>query len=398
MTRLKFIALAAIGLLASTSATAQTTRGYGTIIRMPIVASTASNATTLFVHNPQGTDTLIQFTYYGASGTALPGARSCGARTVPAGQTVQYNINTICSLGGGSNFGQMELHELEAENKPFAAYTRVQQPSGDGFSIEGFPVGAFSNPSGTSYVTGLRRQAAAPGYASNCFVGALGEAVTVNISLQAGDGTSIGSPANYVVPANDIVRLLDVFATLGAPAGDYSNVRASFFENGLSEEPAFVAFCTTENKVTFDSDFRIAKDASPADDRSRFIAASTTSGMGAALTLTGFSEQNVFGLYLQHPDWVQCTATGAQAAGIELRLKDPSGIVLVGGDGISSFGETYLGEKNARNSGVNGLWTLEVEASGLNAISPPVTYGVTCRSGNGSNRPLLIGTKAFQEF
>lgn len=396
MVRLILVALAAIGLIASTAVTAQTTRGYGTIIRIPVVASTASNSSTLFVHNPQSTATLIQFTYYGATGTALPGARDCGALTVGAGQTVQYSVQTICGLGGGGSFfGQMQLTELDPATKPFAAYTRVQQPSGDGFSIEGFPIGAFSNTLGFSTVTGLRRQAAAPGYASNCFIGALGEPVTVNLALYSGANELIGTAANYTVAANDLVRVLDVFTARGAPAGDYSNVRAEFFENTVGAEPAFVGFCTTENRVTFDSDFRIAKSQTPADDRHLYSAAATTNGLGVPLAINDFVTQHVFGLYLRHPDWVSCTATGAEAIYVELRLKDPDGTVVAGGTRVSSFAEVYLGEKSTRNGGNNGLWTLEVEASSLGATRP-MPYGVSCRSGNGSNPPLFLGTEVAE--
>lgn len=372
------------------AAAAQTTRGYGTDIRVPVGASTGTNVTTLFVHNPSVSASTIRISYYGATGTFQPGFRSCGDRVLQPGETLSGNLATICTLGAGSNFGQIRLQSIDADDKPFAAYTRVQQFSGDGFSIEGFPIGAFSNPQGSNSVIGLRRQAAAPGYASNCFIGSTGEQVSVTFGLYSSSGTLIGALQNYTVAANDLLRLLDVFAAVGAPAGDYSNVRATFLEDGPGE-PAFIGFCTTQNNTTFDSDFRIAKDHVPEDMRNLYDTVADFDGLGGALSVNA-AEKDVFGVYFQHPDTVSCSVTGANAANLELLLRTPDGNVLAGGNGINGFTNVYLGDKSTVFNGVNGLWRLEVGVAETGGLTPPYAYGLTCSSGNGANPPLFIGT------
>jgi hypothetical protein len=136
----------------------------------------------------------------------------------------------------------------------------VQTPSGNGFSVEGI----FDPPScGTVRdVLGLVRQAAAPTYQSNCFVqNRESRNGRVVVTLATGNGQSIAANIEDLQPG-EMIRLLDVFATLGAPDGDYDNVRASFESItplGGGYPVNFSAGCTVQNNTSFDADFRIAK-------------------------------------------------------------------------------------------------------------------------------------------
>lgn len=59
-----------------------------------------------------------------------------------------------------------------------------------------------------------------------------------------------------------MIRLLDVFGSLNAPAGDYDNVRAVFesiVPVGGGTSIQFTAACTVQNNTSFDADFRVAK-------------------------------------------------------------------------------------------------------------------------------------------
>jgi hypothetical protein len=152
-----------------------------------------------------------------------------------------------------------------------------------------------------------------------------------------------------------------------------------------------MAFCTVQNNTTFDADFRFAKEDNPADQRNDKTAFSSTTGQGVVLSIPDANTQHELGMYLQHPDWVQCALSGTASVDLEMRLKDPDGNIVAGGNDVQSFGEVYLGERSTRNNGVNGLWTLEVENHGV-AVAFPKSYGVSCQSGNGTNRPLLLGT------
>lgn len=389
MIRRALFGLVSLGLAGS--ALAQSTDGFGTIIRVPVVVNSASYGSTLTLRNEGSVTANISITFYASAGSAV-GSKSCGTVNVPAGQTVEQSFAAICAmpLPGGSQFGQLHLYELNAENVPFSAYTRVQTPSGNGFSVEGFKIGTLTGTDSVSYVTGLKRQAAAPGYTSNCFIASVGEAVDVQWGLQTSAGVALGSTQSVSLAANGMVRVSDVFASVGAPAGDYGNTSAWFTENTPSGEPGFVAFCTVQNNSSFDADFRIAKDLSPADARTKKFVSASTTGLGAPLALAAYGDQHVLGLNLQHPDWVQCAIGATTPTDFEFRLKDPAGNVVVGGDGVNSFGEVYLGERSTR---ATGLWKLEVESANGGATFPEA-YSVTCQSGNGTNSPIYLGTEA----
>lgn len=389
MIRSTLLGLALFGLAGS--ALAQSTDGFGTILRVPVVVNSTTFGSTLTVRNPNASPINLSVTFYAGTGSAV-GSKSCGVVVVPANQTIEQSVAALCALPlpGGSQFGQLHLYELDAANLPFSAYSRVQTFSGNGFSVEGFKMGSMTGTDAVTAVTGLKRQAGAPGYTSNCFIASLGEAVDVVWNLQSGAGALIGASQSTTIAANGMVRFSDVFSVVGAPAGDYSNVTAEFSENTLIAEPGFVAFCTVQNNTSFDADFRIAKDTNPADARARKFATASTTGLGAGLALNAYGDQHVLGMNLQHPDWVQCAVNATTPANFEMRLKDPAGNVVAGGSSVSSFGEVYLGE---RSSQPVGMWKLEVEsANGGETFPSP--YTVTCQSGNGTNPPVYLGLEA----
>ena len=380
-------------------ALALSTEGYNTIIRLPIVASTSTYTSTIFIHNPVGfgSGTInVRPIYIGATGTPT-GQVNCPDIPIAQGATVAVNLASACPLVAGSNFGQLYLYEVDAANHPFSAYSRVEAFSGNGFSIEGFSPGAFHNngpnPVGDSYVTGLRRQAAAPTYQTNCFMGALENAVNVDVALFNGSGVQIGSAANYALLANQTIRVLDIFTALGAPAVDYSNVTARFFENGAGEG-AFIAYCTVQNNTSFDADFRIAKVTNSTDIRFNKFQSASSDALGNAFQVTSSALKNIHVAYMNQPDWVACQLTGANVANLEMQLKNPAGVVVAGGNAVNAFPEIYLGgNDNAVGGGTaagTGRWFIEVSSTGLATI--PATYGIQCQSGNGMTPFDQIGT------
>ena len=171
--------LAIVGALALCgSAHAQSPNGYASIVDLPVVVNSGTFTTELFVHANSGA-TAISVTYHGGVGTPT-GVIACSNINLASGESGRYDLGSLCGLSNAqSNFGRLRLYELSTSNRPFAAYARVQSFSGNGFSVEGFPVGNLAGSNGTQYVQGLRRQAAAPGYQTNCFMASLNEAVDV---------------------------------------------------------------------------------------------------------------------------------------------------------------------------------------------------------------------------
>ena len=110
---------------------------------------------------------------------------------------------------------------------------------------------------------GLRRSSAPPTYQTNCFVGALGGAITYDLKLFDGTtGAQIGNTLSGSLNAFEELRYVDIFALTSAPAGDYQNVRAEFTRTSVDTQP-MVGFCTVQDSVSFGADFRIAKDNVP---------------------------------------------------------------------------------------------------------------------------------------
>ena len=199
--------------------------------------------------------------YCDANGLATAGAKPCNDVPIPANESVQFTLDSQCTLGPGSHFGLLAVSDLAFTHSVFG-YSRTQNNAGAGFSIEGFPVANFTMD--TAYATGLRRSAAPPTYQTNCFVGGLIDPVTYDLSLyDDSTGTQIGSTVSGSLGAWELVRYLDIFSTAGAAAGDYANERAQFTRTSAGSQQ-MIGFCTVQDSVSFGADFRIAKSVLPA--------------------------------------------------------------------------------------------------------------------------------------
>lgn len=384
------VLLAVAGLAISGTASAQSPNGFASIVHVPVVVNSGTFQSTIFVHNPNASDVNVQINYHGAAGTGSPGLVDCGSHAIPAGITAEYDFGTVCTLAGASNFGTMRVWETESTARPIAVYTRVQALTGNGFSIEGFPIGNFANDNGASVALGLRRQEAAPTYQTNCFVSSIGEAVTVDMKLFDGANTQLGTTQTIAVDNNGTTRLSDVFTMAGAAAGDYHNVRAEFSQNDATVgNPSFSAFCTVQNNTSFDADFRIAKTVTPDDGTSLYSSNQPKDGFGENLVLPA-GMKAAFALFVRHPDFVSCRVVGGQKDNAEIRVIDPQGAIVAGGDDVEGTGEFFTGEKSTVANGSNGMWRVEIgsrDGLGLDATK----FNLQCASGNGSNRPLLFG-------
>src|SRR5688572_31095309 len=67
----KYCLLAAA--LCCSNALAQTSDGYGTSLRIPLVVNSSSYSSTVFVRNGGDSDASVKVTYYGAPGTPFAG-------------------------------------------------------------------------------------------------------------------------------------------------------------------------------------------------------------------------------------------------------------------------------------------------------------------------------------
>lgn len=373
---------------------AMSTDGYHANMILPVAVQTGSFSSDIYISSP-GTGVTVSVTYYPANGTTTSSSVACGDKTLNAGATNRYTLSSLCpGIAGGTNFGTLEFAAVGGGNHGYNVFARVDNPLGQGFEVEGFPAHAFT--AADAYVVGLKRQAAAPGYQTNCFIAALAEATTLDIALLDGSGNVIAAIPQQVMAAREMRRFLDIFATAGLPAGDYSNVTAMFTESQSGSEPGAVLFCTVQNNSTFDADFRIAKAFPVQDDHAFRALTESVDALGNAFTLGAFpNSRNRHVVNFKHPDTVTCSIgriDGGNVTDLEMRLVAPDGTTVVaGGNATQSFASTYLGPKGGRNNGANGRWFIDVESATGGSTADGAQYSITCASGSGHSHYEWVG-------
>ena len=412
-----------LGLGLSGGALAQTTDGYHSIQIFPVVVDTASFTQRFNFRNPNDVQVSITPKYYPAQGTSS-GILTCPDIVIQGGKTETFpSRGQICpSLAAGSPFGFLYTSELSPSSLPYAGFSRVANPQGNGFSVEAFPAHTFT--SADSVINGLRRRAASgpnPAFQTNCFIGNLNEVTAsgpsttpVEYTLYNSASTVIGSGTVNLAPGA-YVRLLDVFAAGGAALGDYDDAQMKVVElnnNVDLGEPGIISFCTVQDNTSFGADFRIAKQevgnggmAYPGDSlgaQDNHVARETlvdADAVGRSFEIGTGASANTHVIYFRHPDYVQCEvinpSTGLRAVagyGLEVRLLDPDGVVVAGGDNITGWSDVFLGDKTERNGGANTRYTVEVEDSQVNTGAVRA-YKLHCRSGSGHTLGDLIRYK-----
>ena len=405
----------------------QTTDGYHAIQVLPVVVDTASFTQRITLRNPEQFPISVAARYYPADGTAQGTPIDCDPIPMTGHSDASVaSLRALCpGLSAGSNFGTLVLRS--GGSSPFALYSRVSNPAGAGFSVEGFPAHAFT--SALSVSTGLRRLAAAPGapaFQTNCFVGNLADQipeaqpVTTDVTITLFNGqAALGSTVRSLPPGR-LVRLLDVFAAVGAPAGDYDDVRAVFNPDNLTQ-PGIVAFCTVQDNTSFGADFRIAKAEVSwgfGNVGSQDIGLRRTGLDGFDFSFPGDTfrdfaipagaSRNIHSLYFRHPDvigcklWTPSNQLATAEYGLEMRLlATVNGVYdwtpVAGGNNALSFSGVYLGDKRSRGNGANTNYLLEVESNGQNSGSNR-GYKISCESGSGHSIPFLVMTGAPVSF
>ena len=403
-------ALAVLACIAAPlSASAQATAGRASSIVLPVVAKTSSFETERFVRNPNTFAIDVDVLYYEANNLAAPGLKACAMLSAPANSVVPLKLGTQCPVlaDAASHFGLLVLRDHATEKThTFAAFSRVQHVStNQGFSIEGFPEHTFSGRD--AGVHGLKRLAAAappttaqPGYQPNCFVGSLGEAVDYTIDVKDGpDGATIGNQLSGSLGPYQLVRYLDILGAAGGPAGDKQNFRVLFRNTLPNSGPAFVAFCTEQDNLSFGADFRIAKSDDEANItkfltrcRGTSDAACATLTVPATYSIPNATTKHRFSFFVHHPDYVHCDIVGPNAANLEIQLLAPApsgqpvGPVVAGGNDQSSFYyETGPRDAVVNSNGFQTFWSVEIgprEGGGAPGAFP-VDYGYRCFSGSG---------------
>ena len=411
--------------LASSQASAQSTDGYHAVQVFPMVTDSASFAQRFNFRNPNNIQITVKTRYYPADKFIGQLPMDCNDVVIPALKTaIVTSLRTLCTVAGGgtlptgSQFGFLYMFQLgNNSNLPFAAFSRVSNPLGNGFTEESFPAHTFT--SADVVVNGIRRLAATggqPTFQTNCFVGILNEinpsgtVTPVHVTLRDSSGNIIGNTFNYDMVPGQITRLLDVFTAVGQPTGDYNDAQFAVDETGPTD-PALLAYCTVQDNSFFGADFRIAKQelgaggmAYPGDvvgSQDNHVTRNTLTSVdsiGRVFNISAGANANTHIVYFRHPDYVACELTDlattparlTQAFGLEMRMLDENGLILAGGNNVTGFTTPiYLGDKYSRNGGSNTRYRIEVQDNGSNSGSVR-NYKLHCQSGSGHTMGDLI--------
>lgn len=393
---------------------AQTTDGYHSIQVFPVVVDTASFAQQFNFTTPSLFPVVVRTRFFPGDGTpqALVGPITCNNVNIAAnGVASVTSLRTLCpALVAGSAFGFLHMQAQDSSDgmysdiPVFAAFSRISNPQGNGFSVEAFAAHTFT--SGTTVVNGLRRLSAgpsSPAFQTNCFVANMNQldpeegapvAKAVDYTLFAG-GSQYTKTLNLL--PGQFIRLLDVYAAAGAPVGDYSNNSLVFRVQGSLnvERQGLMSFCTVQDNTSFGADFRIGKTAYGTlgiggnDGMASRETASTKDAQDRVFEIGAGSSANTHVVYFRHPDTVQCRllnpvtfATLTAASGLEMRAADAALTTVLGGNNATSTGLIYLGDKSSHR-GFNNRYLIEVESNETNAtgVRP---YALYCSSGSGS--------------
>jgi hypothetical protein len=392
-------------------ALAQSPASSSTVQVVPVVAQTASYTTEVFVRNQNNVAIAVDVKFYEALTSTTPGLRPCTQLSLAAQEGRLFTLGTQCTLGAGNHHGMLILEDAATVKTHFiGAYSRSQTPGGNGFSVPTFVAGGFSGQDAN--VIGIKRVAAAPTYQSNCFVGAMGEAVDYQVTLfDGGTNAQIGNAITGTLQPYEMRRYLDIYAIAGLPPGDYTNTRVKFSKDPASlivGDPAFVGFCTVQENAFFGADFRIAKSQSANNNREKRLNCYAQSPCGTIDN--GSSIANATTKWINYvvftpPDYVKCELVGPRIAELEMQLRGPGGDTFAapvfpsappyssGGTDQTSF-YIFTGNRGAINAGYSQRWFIDVSAR--EGLPPgtvfPIPFGITCQSGNGVTTPWIRAT------
>ena len=397
MSIIRGLLLATVAILSVGRANAQVDAA-GTKILIPVVSSSVSFVSQIVVKDQSGTSRSVTMQFYEAQTSSTPGLKACTPITLTPFQTKTVSLAGQCPLAAGNHHGFVILTDASGtKDKLFYAFTRVENPATNGFTVEGYPIGHIGGGDPDSEVVGVKSKAATattPQIQTNCFVATLDNPVSYSISVDVPNALAVSD----TLAAFQMRRYSDI----GAGAGDFENATVTFTKDDPAQWPnTLIAFCTVQDNASFNADFRIAKTWEAADP-TRFRLNCFAASFGAGDTCTDTLQPSApivpdaatkvrLLTRVYAPDTVNCKIVGGRASDLKIRLvRDfPPGTVAAGGT-TGSF--TYTtGPRSGIGNGFHQTYFLEVDFKD-GANTAPAAFGIQCKSGNGMMEPYFLGT------
>lgn len=404
--------------------------GAGKIVVLPYAVSGMERQSNIYLTNPGDLPIQIDATYVGAEGTPFAasavGPVACDPIPISMHSGTQISLAKLCpqlATTDLENFGYLEFRAPGGfDVVPFFVTSVVDSAKGGRFAVEGVPASAFDpgrRPAlrrSTLRVMGLEGEVSGGQpitRMTHCYLATLGEKKDVTVQLMeygSGRATPLGNPIKVSLPPSTMTKLGNVLAQAGVLPGRFDNLSAEFYagpaaNSFFDDGAALIAGCSIENLATRVEDFRLAQTPAPRDEsRMRdFAAADTRFPVGPFLLgymMTSGNKASA-SFYMRHEDRARCWLVPSTLLSgsdptlwQELRVIDPDGRVVAGGNDITDTGIFSTGVKNGVAAGVNGRWTVEVGwRENVPATTPSTfgnTFGVRCESTSGVSEMLPL--------
>jgi hypothetical protein len=419
-----------LSLAPSVPAAAAGVDGAGRIVVVPLVVTGDRRESLVTLTNTGGEVVRVKGLYVGADGTpraaSAVGEIACDPREIPRDGSVTLRLRDLCPgafTPDLENMGYLELASDADAHGNFFATSAVDTGRSTTFGVAGHPVGAFDTGlAGTTsmlQVAGLRTQAATDENLF-CYAASLAEAKAFTVTLQDGKGVPLGGPLTFALDPRRMVRF-DLPADLGLGRTDRDELSA-VFDSGDGAQ--VVAGCGPVRLSTDVLAYQPAQALQPAD-RARLRSVNVFAGQQVGplklallwahtLAHDAVDRKVVLSTYLRSDDQVRCRLipwTGPTGLTLdttpwtELRMIDPLGVVIAGGNGAKDTGVVSTLPRGRFAPGTTQRYQIEIsfdeDAHAANPWPHPAAHGVwglRCDSGSGMSEPVFLFTSLVDTF
>jgi len=374
---------------------------------LPFLAFDGQFEPRVTLENHETHDVDVEMIYVGERSSHSPGRHLCRPLpNVPALSAIEVDVRAACGLSSSdmgmllfvsrdrAGVGRISARAVVQTFNPFA--TGAFGPAGPAFAADAIPLAQLDTTADIHVVPGLRSDPGASNLVTtDCFFGTFFDGsrsggVLGRLTLKDDAGSRLGRDRLFTLKPFELVRFHDVFALVGAPAVAWEGVRAEFGLAGGGD--TVLGYCLAESGLGRNSfKMTLAQVAEPQEEtRRRSLSAASIPDVQAGGTLpfsfdftSATKPKALHGLYVRHPDVVQCSVRGDGGEPLVIRAVAPDRTT------IPSVVDGSTGEFGTSVQGYQGpadLWGLEVSWSTSAATPPAVaSYSIGCRSGNGTS-------------
>ena len=396
--------------------------GAGRTVIVPVVVSSDTRESVVTITNA-GTEALVmRGTFVGAEGTttaaSVVGPIPCLKPVVPPEGSLTLPLRDLCPgvRVDGESLGYLELISSADAHLNYFVTTDIETRSSTHSAVAGQPIGAFdtADPAAGLEVAALRTRAVDEQLF--CYVASLEEGKKVALQLRDAAGSALGMKS-FSLQARRMERV-ELPSALMLPPQDRDNVRVAV----ISGDTALViAGCGSFRPATSVLSYQPAQAKAPADRarlRSVDVDAKLTAGPWSIaykwnhpLFPGGLDNVVALSTYLRSDDQVRCRLVNHPPSGfdptpwLDLRIKDPNGVVVAGGKGVKDTGTFDTRSRGFYAPGTTQRFQIEIGFDEVAHASnhwplvgfpqQPAPWGgwaLHCDSAAGMSEPLPINT------